>query len=170
MKNRYIPYNVNIKYEKKTYMHVGTDYGNRKIANKGIVRNLVRWVRKKRNREQKKYTICHTYGEWKKHVEELIPTEDSASRDDFIHWLMREKNNEEEYLEAIKIILIPMYIAILSMYEIFWTGSEAGKFFFMAITMFVVIIVATGLLTSAMDDVKFYEDVLRIVMDKDEEF
>lgn len=57
MKTKYKPYGFDEKYEFRTYKNIGRDYGDRKIADMGLVGNIKRFFRKKMNRKQKKYTM-----------------------------------------------------------------------------------------------------------------
>ncbi len=47
MKTKYKPYGFDEKYEFRTYKNIGRDYGDRKIADMGLVGNIKRFFRKK---------------------------------------------------------------------------------------------------------------------------
>ena len=119
MKNEFQAYNFNEKYEMKTYRYVGKDYGNRKTANRGVLSNIRRWFRKKTNKTEKKYKFCDTYLEWKNHIKEIFPVKNSCEIDNFLHWLEQQMRYAKWELEAVKIILIPIYIALLSIDDVF---------------------------------------------------
>ena len=67
-KNRYYPYNIDLEKELRTYKNIGNDYGNYKTADKGWILNVYRYLRKKRNKNNKNYFSCNTYSEWKDYI------------------------------------------------------------------------------------------------------
>lgn len=131
MKSKYFqPYGLDIKYEINTYKHVGMDYGNCKTANLGLWSNFKRFIRiNVINRKEKVYQKCDTYTEWKGHIKEILP-KGFNNYEDMLHWLYEKRRKAESYLEAIKAILIPVYIAYLGMVMSIFpisSGEEAGN-------------------------------------------
>lgn len=177
MKSKYFqPYGLNLQYEFNTYKHVGMDYGNCKTANLGCFLNLMRFNRKYiTNRKETSYKVCDTYTEWKYHIEEILP-KGFYNYDDMLNWLHGEKRREERLLEAIKAILIPMYIAFLGIIEFVEPFSaisvEGGsiemmvynivKMLFFIIIMLIVVIVSAKALRDAEEKVDFYVDLISI--------
>ncbi len=176
MKNKYfVEYKLNIAYEINTYKHVGRDYGDRKTANLGWYFNCKRFARRIINKREKKYKICNTYTEWKAHVIDAIP-KDRYIYDDMVHWLYKQKRYAENYLDAIKAILIPLYIAIIGIKE-FFESTDSEKFekiphnqkiglFIFAI--FFIIFLSTKILWSAQEKVQFFEDFICIAEEERE--
>ena len=175
MKRKYFqPYGLDMRYEFNTYKHVGMDYGNRKTANLGWFLNLMRFNRKCiTNRKEKNYKVCDTYTEWKRHIKEMLPN-GSDNYEDMLHWLHREKRREERLLEAIKAILIPVYIAFLGIIQFVEPFSvisvEDGsiemmvynvvKILFFIIFMLIIVIVSAKALRDAAEKVDFYVDLI----------
>ena len=181
MKTQYFQaYNLNMEYEFNTYKNVGKDYGNRKNANLGMLLNWKRFKRKCiENKEEKVYKFCNTYTEWKTHVKEILPVEFN-NYDDMLHWLYMKKRDAESFLEAIKAILIPVYIALLGVMEFvepfnsdkYAIGSieeklcNMGNFFFFLFILIVIVWVSTKALGEAERKVDFYTDFICIAEEK----
>lgn len=167
------PYGLNIEYEINTYKNVGKDYGNRKDANLGLLLNMKRFIRKSvKNRGGKLYKFCHTYTEWKEHVKQIFPRK-NYNYEDILHWLYKKKRNEESRLEAIKAILIPVYIAFLGTYEFGETFvknkyNSQQIFICMIMIMIIIIIASVKVLGDAEERVDFYKDFISIVEDEKE--
>lgn len=113
MKPKYKPYGFNEKYEYRTYKNIGRDYGNRKYANMGPIYNAERFMRRKMNAKEKSYAICDTYLCWKEYIEKNIE-KNLLGNENYKHWLVKQQRYYKERLEAIKVILIPLYIFILT--------------------------------------------------------
>ncbi len=121
-KQKYKPYFFDYKYELKTYKYIGIDYGDSISANKGWIQNARRWFRKHiYNRAESKYKICDTYEDWEIYVKNKLPMRTDYKN--YIHWLIMQKQLAERELEIVKAILIPIYIALLSMKEIFFLNK-----------------------------------------------
>ena len=66
---KYKPYNFDSDYEHRTYKYIGHDYGDAKTANKGLIKNVLRWLRRNfLNKGEGCYKFCNTYGEWRQYV------------------------------------------------------------------------------------------------------
>lgn len=166
MKNRkksnYTPYNLNISYEQKTYKYVGYTYGDYTTANKGLLLNLRRFYLKKKNKNEKNFKFCNTYSEWETHIKTIIKT-DMLNYNDFLHWLKAQKRNTETFLESIKGILIPIYIALFSISNTFYDGLSSTQLTFATCILAVFLAVASALyLFDATENVNFYNDLLEI--------
>ena len=121
-KQKYKPYFFDYKYELKTYKHIGLDYGDSVSANKGWIQNARRWFRKHiYNRADSKYKTCDTYEDWEIHVKSKLPMRTDYKN--YMHWLIMQRQFAERELEIVKAILIPIYIALLSMKEIFFLNK-----------------------------------------------
>lgn len=154
------PYNFNAKYEYRTHKYVGRDYGSFKMANRGIITNIIRFARKIWNKKQKKYIVCNTYTEWKTHVINII-RKDMSNYEDFIHWLYYMKRDSEKDLQMVKVIQIPIYIVILSLStQIFNLERLTIE------NTIIILVIITGAsakyLLRAYDRVCFYDDVIEI--------
>ncbi len=182
MKNKYFqPYGLDMQYEYKTYKYVGMDYGNWKVANLGLVLNVKRFVRKYiTNKKEKQYKKCDSYTEWQTHVKEILPS-GLNNYEDMLHWLYRERRGAESFLEGIKAILIPIYIAFLGIMEFVTpissfqegTGSfdvnlpNGGHIWLYIILLFMIMIASTIVLGEAEKKVSFYVDFICIVEEKE---
>lgn len=162
-REKYKPYGLDLVYEWKTYKHIGLDYGNRKTANKGMIRNISRFLRRITNKNEKKYAFCNTYSEWKTHVKNILPQKKYCNYDDMLKWLEDVRNSAESYLDAIKSVLIPFYVAFFSMYEIFITDKETNKTGAMIIILVIVVFASTVILYGAMNKAQFYKDFFDVV-------
>lgn len=110
---RYCPYNLDLRKELRTYKNIGKDYGNYKTADKGWILNVCRYLRKKRNKNNKNYFSCNTYSEWKDYILDKV-NRNINNYDDLIHFLICERNRQLVKKEAIVIILIPIYISLIA--------------------------------------------------------
>ena len=162
MKKKYFqPYDIKIKYEYETYKYVGRDYGNSKDAYLGWLANLARFLRKWRNKKQKRYAFCNTYTEWECHVKALV-RKDIFNRNDLLHWLYAKRNFEEKILEFIKIILIPIYLVLLSVLSIFEIPKVDAVWIFIFAPL-IIMITSLLYLNDAINKVNFYNDFIKII-------
>lgn len=161
MKNKFFkPYDIDIEYELRTYKNVGKDYGNRKVANLGCILNIKRFLRKKGNKQQTKYKFCNTHSEWEEHVQSIF-VKDIINYSDLLYWLHGECNNAKNYLEAFKTILIPIYVTIISISDIFW--GDVGGWLSVLLSMIVIVYKSTKELIKASTKVHFYEDLILLL-------
>ena len=177
MKNKlFQPYGLDMQYEFQTYKSVGQDYGNWKTANLGLWFNLKRLVRKYiTNKKEKHYKRCDTYTEWKAHITEILP-KGLNSYEDMLHWLYRERRREERFLEAVKAILIPVYIALLGIMDFIVPVSSgigemgsletelsnSGNIWCFIIFIITIVIASTKVLAESKKKVDFYADFISI--------
>lgn len=162
MKSKYFnAYGLDFEYEFETYKHVGKDYGNCKNANKGLILNITRFFRKHvTNKKEHKYKFCNTYSEWEEQVQKVL-LHNVCNNEDMLHFLYQKKRDAKVFLEGIKVILIPIYIALLQMIDIFYT-STTGKGAFTIVIMVIITMVSTCVLGDAMKKVYFLDDFIQI--------
>lgn len=160
----YMPYGLDMKYEYNTYKNIGMDYGDSKTASRGWIADVIRFWRKKRNKDEKKYKFCDTYSVWEKYVTGMLK-KNALNYKDFLHWLYGKRYNAQEDLEIIKLILIPLYIALFSIIDIFFTAemTENAKTISIISIMCVVGIISMCYFGSRNRKVVFYEDYIKIV-------
>lgn len=156
----YRPYGIDMKYEYKTYKYVGKDYGDRKSASRGWVGNLKRWLRKKKNKKQGRYAICNTYTQWEEHVKNVIKKE-MINYEDFIHWMYEERNKAETELEIIKLVLVPIYIALIAPFCGNMSLNEEVITF--AGIVIIIEIIAMLVLIAAKKKMNFYNDITELI-------
>ena len=159
-KQRYTPYFFDFKYEKRTYEHIGKDYGNRRTADRGWICNFLRWYRKRiYNRKESKYKFCNTYEEWRSY---LLEREfgNAYDKQNMIRFLCKRKKNSEKLFEAIKTIIIPIYISLNSgMIEA--TEAESIKSMFLCmIFILLIIIVSFYFIFTLKNRIYFYTDYI----------
>lgn len=159
----YEPYKLNIDYEFKTYKNVGKDYGDAKNANKGWIQNFLRFMRRWKNREQTDYKFCNTYSDWEKHVQNIL-NKHILNYSDMIHWLIRKRNIEKTYLDSVKAILIPIYIALIQIYEIFIDNSISRNARLPVVISIIVVVIVFSMiiLNGVIEKVNFYDDFIEI--------
>ncbi len=163
-KNRYNPYGIDFDYELRTHKNVGKDYGNYKTANLGKVKNLLRWYRKKKNKNEKSYKFCHTHSEWENHVRDILP-KNIVNYQDLIYWLKHKKRNAEMFLKMVEIILIPLYIALLGVYN-FMEQENVGTMCLWASfisSVFFILICSMIILVNMHSEVFFCTDLLEVL-------
>lgn len=158
-------YGMDMEFEYRTYKYVGKDYGDYTSVNLGLIRNIIRFVRKKRNQKQKKYIFCNTYTEWENHVKQVVK-KDIINSIDLLHWLYRKKNASIQLLEATKAVLIPIYIAMLSITNVVIGKFENYSYIFITLLygMLAMIIAyfSAVYLRKAYEEVNFYNDFIKI--------
>ena len=160
-KKLYTPYGFDVKYEGRTYNHVGVDYGNSVIANKGWTRNFRRWFRKHiYNRNESKYKFCNTYEDWEIYVKSKLPMRTDYKN--YMHWLIEQRRFAERELETVKAILIPIYIALLSMKEVFFKENtlDLGTLLILSV---VIVIASAYILVKEKENLDFWNDWIDIV-------
>lgn len=157
IKNR--PYDFDIDYEIETYKHIG-----KKV--------------KKSHRNRKLYSICNTYSEWEKHVKNTLHIE-ILNYGDFIHWLNEKLRQAETFVEIIKCVLIPIYIALISVLDSFFPNIDQqmslqmslrmslrmyqnGKVFVSLAIIAVVVFFSVSILNNEMQKVSFWKDYIKI--------
>lgn len=146
-----MPYNINVDYELKTYKHVGRDY-----------------CKDKRKKQRKKpYKVCNTYIEWKTHIQSLLP-EDDTNIENMLHWLYRRRNYQRNFVQAIEIILIPIYICLIQIVDSSMFSSLQGneKFILFLMILLVIVFFSTRVLSINMSKLDFYNDIIEITEDK----
>lgn len=160
-KKLYTPYNFDIKYEICTFKHVGLDYGNYVIANKGWIRNFRRWFRKHiYNRNESKYKICNTYEDWEIYVKSKLPIRTDYKN--YMHWLIEQRRFAESQLETVKAILIPIYIAFLSIKEVFFKEKtvDLGTVLILCVA---IAITSAYVLVKEKENLDFWNDWIDII-------
>lgn len=157
---RYKPYNCDIGYEKRTYKYIGKDYGDAKTANKGVMSNFFRWFRKYiYNRNEKFYKFCHNHGEWIEHLRDS-DIYHGQDRKDFIAYLMQKKRTAEIMLDMVKVLVIPVYIALFSIMPSIETTQKLALTE-VASLWFFIIGISVCLLKSSSLEVYFYHDYIK---------
>lgn len=157
-KRKYMPYFFNYQYERKTYKYIGKDYGNYITANIGWIRNIARWYRKRiYNRNESKYKFCNTYEEWVSYVKNKLPMRTDYKN--YLHWLVENKRFAEGELETVKAILIPIYIALLSVKEILSLENTGA----MLVSVMVVTVISAYKLWKDRENLDFWNDLIVIV-------
>lgn len=161
-KNKFIPYNINIGYELKTYKKIGTDYEKTMLS--GENEKKYGFFKKRRQiKKESKYKMCNTYSEWEAHITIIIRS-DMINFVDFIHWLCEHRNRAKGYLNAIYTIVIPVYIALISIFDFILEGEtllvRTGTIMSMIL---VIVIVSAKLVRSTMTEINFYEDFIEVV-------
>ncbi|MCH5280926.1 MAG: hypothetical protein J1E61_05605 [Lachnospiraceae bacterium] len=147
-------YGLNIRYEINTYKYVGHDYPNQPFLKKYRIVRLIKRI-------MKKYTVCNNYTEWEKHVQNAI-NKDIINPKDFIRWLYRKKDIEEQFLEAIKSILIPIYIAIFPLMDYFGKIPEKDVEGFILFGLILIVSISSKYLYDTFEKVNFYRDFIEI--------
>ena len=154
-RQKYRPYFFDYKYERKTYKCIGKDYGDSVTANKGWIRNFTRWYRKYvYNREETKYKICNTYTEWKQYLLEK-PFYNESDKENAIRYLCDQKRIADMILDIVKILIIPIYIAL---YSVTISLLDEQSLWEMIGFMICLIVVSAYLIIKYGEDVSFYKD------------
>lgn len=161
-KRNFKPYGIDTEYEYKTYKYVGRNYEDSKDASAGCRLRLKKYLRKRRRKKQKRYAFCNTYTEWESHVKALVRT-DIANSNDLLHWLYAKRNTEEQVLEAVKTILIPVYLVLLSALNLFGEISKGNVVWVFTTSAVIIILVASLYLYDAINRVNFYNDFIKII-------
>lgn len=160
-KQKYQPYFLNYKYERRTYRHIGRDYGDSITADKGWIRNFTRWFRKHiYNKSEKKYKFCNTYEEWECYVKNKLPMK--IDYKNYMHWLIDQNRLADIELETVKAILIPVYIALLSMKD-FLAIEGSSSLGTMIIFIIVIVGISVYILCIEKENLDFWKDWIVIV-------
>lgn len=170
-KQQYMPYFFDIKYEKRTYKHIGKDYGDRRTADRGLIRNFLRWHRKRiYNRKELKYKFCNTYVEWKHYLLERKFC-NTYDKQNMVKFLNDRKRSYEKMFESIKTIIIPIYIALYSgmiaimnkfSTEMEVTESESRELMFICVIFMTLFILTISFywIFQHKSNIYFYEDCI----------
>jgi hypothetical protein len=151
-KKSFKEYNIDIKYELKTYNHVGFDC-NRKS-----------FFRRCMNRKERKYKVCNKYSDWEKHIEQII-SKNILNYNDMVHWLYRRKRTTYILSECIKAILVPVYVVFLSLLmTLYMNISDSSSVLIMIIVLSLMILVLPVIyLRNAMQEINFYKDIIKLI-------
>ena len=147
------PFGIDLNYEFNTYKYIGRDY-----KEKNMLLGAVKFFRKKRNKNSARYYTCETFSEWKKHVRKLIPKQ-SEKYDDMLGFVQRKKNEASDFLKAVKVILIPIYLGLFACADKMGANTLVDYLVFVLI----VTVASTLVLNNSMDKVNFYEDFLQVL-------
>lgn len=88
---------------------------------------------------------------------------DMLNYKDMLHWLYMRKKEEETQLESIKCILIPLYMALFSVYMAFDFPNMISKIIFICIITIPIIWISCAALYDSMQKVQFYDDFVKII-------
>lgn len=168
MKKYYRPYMIDIKYELKTYKNVGKDYRKSQTADLKCAINFFQFARKIKNRKQTEYRICNTYSDWEKHMSSVLG-KGIVNYEDMVHWLIYERNYAKHYLDAIKTILIPIYISLIGVYTVF-EDREDNPIITLYTILFIIVFASVVILVKANEKVDFFDDVIEIAEKQKELF
>ena len=160
MRRRYVPYEIDMQYEFKTYKNIGRDYGNSRTASVGFSYNVMRFFRKLKNRKQKKYLFCNTYSEWERHIHTILD-KNIANYRDLHHWLIYRKRGAEQYLESIRIILIPVYIALIGAIGSYFVKYDEAMLSLSGMLL-IIVIGSAIILHVAHTQLNFFNDFIEI--------
>ena len=138
-------YGIDIDYEYETYRNVGVDY------------KIGKW---------KKYLSCCTYSEWENHINSIVERE-MPVYNDFLHWLYGKRNEEIKNLEIVKAVLIPVYIALITLFDTllgnFLSSNPITNSFLLIFLLIVIVIVSTCILYKSIEKKHFFDDFIEIV-------
>lgn len=166
-KQRYTPYFFDIKYEKRKYKHIGKDYGDRRTADRGLIRNFLRWYRKRiYNRKELKYRFCNTYEEWRLYLFERKFC-NVCDKQNMIKFLNKQKRVYEKMFDSIKTVIIPIYIALYSIgiaamdkISAEMEATEEAKIFCMIFMTLFIVSISSYCIFLFKSDIYFYEDYI----------
>ena len=81
--------------------------------------------------------------------------------DDMVHWLIGHRNYAKQRLEAVKAVLIPIYITLISLYKVLW-GKENDPMITVLIPLFITVFASAYILADATVKVNFFDDFIKI--------
>lgn len=157
-KEKYRDYKFDIDYEYRTYKNIGKDYGDSKTADRGVLLNCKRAVRKWMNKKEKRYKFCNKYSEWEKYIIEKYVFDS-----DMFHWLYGKKRDAETYVETIKVILIPIYLTMIS---VLVSMEKSVTYYAVIAVCFIVVMVSTIVLYGSIEKKHFLDDFVEVVKKK----
>lgn len=150
------PYGFNIKYEFKTYKYVGEDYDLNQWS------RIRRYIRSIWNRNESKYKKCDRYSDWDNYVRSNLPME-LLNYQDFMHWACMKQRNSQKLLEGAKCVIIPIYIAIISIFQSFIPSDSPIPLVIFSLS---IACVSIGILVAARNRVNFWTDYIEIIKAK----
>ena len=154
-KLEYKPYDFDIDYEKRTYDYIGRDYAGKNV---GILCGLRKW----QNKNEKKYKVCDTYTDWEEHVKDNICIE-ILNYKDFMHWLRLQLRQAENKGEGIKNILIPIYIAIAPILELFYPEvNERIELYVLFLIYIIITCFSAYMLKKMSNEIAFWKDYIEL--------
>lgn len=165
-KHYFKAYKFEFDYEFNTYQNVGKDYGNRKTANKGWLINLIRWNRKRKNKNDQKYKTCNTYLEWREYVITKIPLK-KKDRKNMYHYLLKNRNEARMNLDIAKSIIVPIELAVVSFYVAFCDQDKVNLDAGFVFIIILVTVLMVKMLSKEIEEVSFYNDYIDIFDEND---
>lgn len=106
------------------------------------------------------YKICDTYEDWEIHVKSKLPM--GTDYKNYLHWLIMQRQFAERELEIVKAILIPIYIALLSVNEIFSPKKTSGLSTVLILSV-VIVIISAYILWIEKKNLNFWNNWIEIV-------
>lgn len=155
MRNKvYCPYNFDKKHEYRIYNEVGKRY-------------FKNFMGKKIRRNDVKYSKFNKYLEWENYFKEKFVKNDDNDCN-FLHYLIGELRDCERMEEIIKVLLVPVYIAMITlMITIFDIVLSFEDLYFLLLSgMIIIIIVCMLCYYKNNDKINFYRDCIKIIDDK----
>ena len=113
MKNKYMPYNFDYKYEYKSYKNVGVDVKINYKSKSNVFYKLRQFIRNLFNKNEKRYKKLNTYSDWENYVINSRKGR-CLNRKDFIHFLRSRERVCEYSHNIVGSVVTPMYVVLLS--------------------------------------------------------
>lgn len=178
-KKKFYPYGINLKGEIKIYKNI---VRRRTSDNQALLNRLKDYVykifKKYVKKEKQKRIRCSTYTSWRNHIVDILP-KGINNYTDFIHWIYKKKRAAGEYLLAVRAVVIPIYLSIVTFYTGTLKEIESEKaqivgfcflISFITIISFVIIIGANIIINFYNDFIKIVEENENIISNKGKDY
>lgn len=113
--NKYMPYEIDLKFQYRTYKNIGETHKIDFKAKKNFLYKIWRITRIIFNKNEKSYKNFNTFSQWENYVCEEFNEKKFTNQKDCIHYLKRSKRNKEIFCDMVGAIITPIYVVLLTM-------------------------------------------------------
>lgn len=172
---KYMPYSVDLKYQYRTYKHIGKLYQIEFMAEKNCIYKLLRKSESFFNKKEKKYKNFATFSQWESYIRNEFDKIRFVNKWDYIHYLERNKRICEMLYNMIGAIVTPIYVVMLT-FGITFMSNTSGMdnfdeitvyllkvFVFMTIILLFMTIYLVQRFCKLRKKQSFYEDLIVII-------
>ena len=89
---KYMPYGVDLKFQYRTYKHIGKLHQIEFRAEKRCIYKLLRKIESLSNKNEKKYKNFATFSQWEHYICNELDRIRFINKEDYIHYLEKNKS------------------------------------------------------------------------------
>lgn len=163
---KYMPYGMDLRFQYSTYKNIGKSDRIEFKARKNFICKARDYIRKKRNKNEKRYKNFNTFSQWENSICEEICTNRRFDKEDLVHYLKHYKRTEETSCEMIGAIVTPIYIVMLTMGTTLCMNAnmpDINGYVKMSFVLLLTLIFLMLMFRRIKTHINFYKDLIMIV-------